>query len=272
MDSWFPRPAPGRGSVGGAQSVYRTGPLKDATISRNQLVAPERCRHDDAISRVAVEVRQLRGTDSDIAIDRDLGYPLVELLVPPHPYFLGEPEPSSFLQDRDLPERDRRDSHNVGVPRPINLDPRLCTKFRITRPQPQNHLCVEQEQSGSSRLPLVSASHSTSMGSPISPTISNRPRSIPNSVSGFVRYGTSRDTGRPCLVMTTSSPLLATSSMGMRHLALNSDALTVRPLRDQRLLPLLILPNTTIAMTIGAPRPSSSMLDTFEPWVCLREP
>jgi len=39
--------------------------------------------------------------------------------------------------------------------------------------------------------------------------------------------GTSLVMGLPFLVMTTSSPDFATSSMSFRHLALNSDALTV---------------------------------------------
>ncbi len=96
-----------RGSFGGAQAVQGTGPLKDTTVSGHQLVACERSRHDDAISRVAVETPQIRGTDSDITVYRDLGYTLVDLLSPPRPYVIGEPEPPLSLQHRDLPERDR---------------------------------------------------------------------------------------------------------------------------------------------------------------------
>ena len=83
------------------------------------------------------------------------------------PNVIGQPDASLVHEQGNLPER----------------------KSRKSRPpsKPQQGAGIEKDQWSSSRTLPVSASHTTSRGSSMSPRISNFPRSMPKRVSGFLR-------------------------------------------------------------------------------------
>ena len=61
----------------------------------------------------------------------------------------------------------------------------------------------------------------------MSPSIEAEPLSAPKRVSGLRLAGISWVMGTPFFVIKTASPVAATSSMILRHFALNSEALIV---------------------------------------------
>lgn len=88
--------------------------------------------------------------------------------------------------------------------------------------QPEQRVCVQND------TPHFMASHSTPIGEMMSPIYLTDPRIDPKMGFRSSRACVSSATGLPRLVMTTRSPLSATSSIIFKHLALNSEAVMVR--------------------------------------------
>ena len=77
-------------------------------------MAAQRRGDDQAIGRVAVEVRQLRGPDSDLAVGGDFGQSIPEQLPAPRPEVPQQRRAPLVVQQGDFPERDGR---NGRLPR-----------------------------------------------------------------------------------------------------------------------------------------------------------
>ena len=99
-------------------------------------------------------------------------------------------------------------------------------RSRLSRPRPAENALVSRHQPmalqrGCHDEPVCRVGVEINQaGAMMSPRISILPLSMPKRLLGFFRYGTSRETGRPFLVMMISSPLAATSSHQLQTLCL----------------------------------------------------
>lgn len=176
---------------------------------------------DDAVRWISRKGFEFGSENSYMAGDRNLSYPESEDLVPPCVYRPIEFKAPAARKHGNFPER------NGGNQQAVLLECRVgrCSsgfaKGPVAFQQPHENMCVKDD--GIQRK----ASQRVRMGAMMSRLTEMDPLSAPKSVRGRRLPGTSWATGSPFLVIKTDSPVAATSSMILRHLALNSEALIV---------------------------------------------
>jgi hypothetical protein len=175
---------------------------------------------DKPIDRIfGIVARKLSGKDRDLSryrlhVDARTGYKIANCVF----NRVMCPNRPSGDKKSQLPNSDIRNTQSITDPGSLNR--RLCTprKAIFVGNHPHEHVRIQKNHR------KISQSSSGTAGDTMSPMTSTSPRMHPNTLSGWPSAGTSFATGRPFFVITTGSRVDRTSSMTLRHRALNCPA------------------------------------------------
>ena len=136
---------------------------------------------------VGVKAGQGVGADCYLSVDGDLREPLSKQLSTPKPDILWKVQTVLALEHCYFPKRHGGYGELLATKRIIERPSCACSQAGVTGPQPDERMGVYEDHGFSTLSGLVSASHSTSMGLMMSPTIFIRPRSAPKNDLGRSR-------------------------------------------------------------------------------------
>lgn len=148
------------------QSRQNPGPAQNSAIGGHQRsTAVDGGSHDEPVSRIAMQVFQLTGQQSNAAIKGYFDQTGPHPVITPASYRCGQYNTPALGQHCDLPETDGADGYLTGTPSDIDLPPCLCPQRWIVAIHPEQRVGVKNQDSAFQR--------SSSSGAITSPRISN---------------------------------------------------------------------------------------------------
>ena len=91
-------------SVDCVQAAQPPRPLENSPIRRNEAVARQGSRDDQAVCGIGMEVCEPYGSDTDFTIDGDLYHARFQMLVPPRANVVGQFDSPFVHQHSHFPE------------------------------------------------------------------------------------------------------------------------------------------------------------------------
>ena len=180
-------------------------PVEQALVSCHERRAVhDRGCDDEPIDGIVVQTGQVESTHGSDAIQRQFDDARGNQRVPPCTYGGRQPEAAPGLQQADFPENDCGHGDFPRRPELFYSASGFAPELAIIVICPYQNVRIEHDHS-------VASQSAGPTGSTISPLISICPlcRPISDDARGG-RYGLSRATGFPCLVMVMDSPVCAT--------------------------------------------------------------